>query len=117
MSTFRRYGGLNYSSTSNFTRSFISNSDQMNINNFSGLDNTKETFKSDIDMSGNSILQISSLVFTDGSSITTGSTANKYGHGDVDGNKSINYNLLIGFLTKEIQDLKTRVNELEKKLI
>ena len=48
MSTFRRYGGLNYSSTNNITRSFISNSDQMNINNFSGLENTKETFKSHI---------------------------------------------------------------------
>ena len=110
MSTFRKYGGLNYSSTNNITRSFISNSDQMNINNFSGLDNTKETFKSDIDMSGNSILQISSLVFTDGSTITTGNTANKYG----DGNQSINYNGLIGVLTKEIQELKNRVNELEK---
>jgi hypothetical protein len=50
MSTFRRYGGLNYASTNNITRNFISNSDQMNINNFSGLENTKETFKSHVEV-------------------------------------------------------------------
>jgi hypothetical protein len=44
MSTFRRYGGLNYSSTNNITRSFISNSDQMNTNNFSGLENASLSF-------------------------------------------------------------------------
>ena len=71
MSTFRRYGGLNYSSTNNITRSFISNSDQMNINNFSGLENTKETFKSHIDLSGNSILHTQSIYFQDGTNMST----------------------------------------------
>ena len=36
MSSFRRYGGLNYSATNNITRSYISNSEQMNVNNYSG---------------------------------------------------------------------------------
>jgi hypothetical protein len=71
MSSFRRYGGLNYASTNNFTRSFISNSDQLNINNVSGLENSKESFNSNIDMSGNSILSVTSLDFSDGTSMTT----------------------------------------------
>ena len=37
MSSFRKYGGLNYASTNNFTRSFISNSDQLNINKYEKL--------------------------------------------------------------------------------
>jgi hypothetical protein len=73
MSTFRRYGGLNYASTNNITRSFISNSDQMNINNFSGLENTKETFKSHIDLSGNSILHTQTIYFQDGTQMSTAS--------------------------------------------
>ena len=35
MSTFRRYGGLNYSANNNITRSRILNSEQLNINNYS----------------------------------------------------------------------------------
>ena len=51
MSGFRRFGGTNFSASHNVIRSFISNSDQMNINNFSGLENTKETFKNKIQKS------------------------------------------------------------------
>ena len=36
MSTFRRYGGLNYSANNNITRSYINNSEQVNINNYTG---------------------------------------------------------------------------------
>jgi hypothetical protein len=67
MSSFRRYGGLNYSSTNNVTHSFISNSDQMNINKYSGQQNSTEIFKSNIDLNGNSILQMRSVQFMDGS--------------------------------------------------
>ena len=56
MSTFRRYGGLNYSANNNITKSYISNSEQTNTNNYSGQQNSKEVFASHIDMSGNSIL-------------------------------------------------------------
>jgi hypothetical protein len=66
MSTFRRYGGVNFSASNNVIKSYISNSDQMNINNYSGLENSKESFKSHIDMSGNSILHLYSVQFQDG---------------------------------------------------
>ena len=44
MSGFRRFGGKNFSATNNITRSFISTSDQMNISNYSGQENTREQF-------------------------------------------------------------------------
>ena len=71
MSTFRRYGGINSSATNNVVRSYISNSEQMNINNYSGLPNSKETFASHIDLSGNSILHTQTVYFQDGTSMST----------------------------------------------
>ena len=73
MSSFRRFGGLNYSSNNNITKSFISNSEQMNINNYSGQPNSKEIFASHIDLSGNSILHTGTIYFQDGTSISTNS--------------------------------------------
>jgi hypothetical protein len=75
MSTFRRYGGLNYSSTNNITRSYISNNEQMNINNYSGQANSKEVFASHVDMSGNSILNVQTIYFQDGTSMSTAPTS------------------------------------------
>ena len=75
MSTFRRYGGLNYSANNNITRSRILNSEQLNINNYSGQQNSKEVFASHVDMSGNSILHTGCIYFQDGTSICTGSGA------------------------------------------
>jgi hypothetical protein len=74
MSSFRRYGGLNYSANNNITRSYISNSEQMNINNYSGQLNSKEVFASHVDMSGNSILHTGTLYFQDGTSMSSSST-------------------------------------------
>ena len=74
MSSFRRYGGLNFSANNNITRSYISNSEQMNINNFSGQQNSKETFASHIDMSGNSILHTGTIYFQNGTSMSTAGT-------------------------------------------
>jgi microcystin-dependent protein len=71
MSTFRRYGGLNYSANSNVTRSYISNSEQLNINNYSGQPNSKEIFASHIDLSGNSILHTGTIYFQDGTSLSS----------------------------------------------
>jgi hypothetical protein len=75
MSTFRRYGGLNYSANNNITRSRISNSEQLNVNNYSGQQNSKEVFACHVDMSGNSILHTGCIYFQDGTSICTGSGA------------------------------------------
>ena len=71
MSSFRRYGGLNYSANNNITKSYISNAEQMNINNHSGQLNSKETFASHIDMSGNSILHTGTIYFQNGTSINS----------------------------------------------
>jgi len=68
---FRRYGGLNYSANNNITKSYISNSEQMNINNYSGQKNSNEVYASNIDMSGNSILHIQTVYFQDGTSISS----------------------------------------------
>ena len=73
MSSFRRYGGLNYSANNSITRSYISNSEQMNVNNYSGQKNSKETFASHVDMSGNSILHTGCIYFQDGSFMCTAS--------------------------------------------
>jgi hypothetical protein len=64
--SFRKYGGTNYSAIHNITQSNISNNEQMNISNYSGQNNSKEVFASHIDMSGNSILQVGAVYFTNG---------------------------------------------------
>ena len=92
MSSFRRYGGLNFSANNNITKSYISNSEQMNINNYSGQPNSNEVFASNIDMSGNSILHTKTIYFQDGTSISsgdsywelTGSTGIQYGALSID---------------------------------
>ena len=71
MASFRKYGGTQYSATNNVSRSNILNSEQLNINGVSGQLNTKETYLSNIDMSGNSVLGIGGLYFQDGTSMTT----------------------------------------------
>lgn len=71
MSSFRRYGGLNFSGNNNITKSYISNSEQMNITNYSGQPNSNEVFASNIDMSGNSILDTGTIYFQDGTSMSS----------------------------------------------
>ena len=79
MSSFRRFGGLNYSSNNNITKSYISNSEQMNINNYSGQANSKEIFASHIDLSGNSILHTGTIYFQDGTSMSTSGSSGSQG--------------------------------------
>ena len=71
MSSFRRYGGLNFSANNNITKSHILNSEKMNVNNYSGRENSKEVYASHIDMSGNSILHTGTIYFQDGTSISS----------------------------------------------
>lgn len=85
MSTFRRYGGLNYSANNNIVRSYISNSEQTNINNYSGLPNSKEIFKSHIDLDGNSLLHTGTIYFQDGTSLSTGISTGPQGTTGIQG--------------------------------
>ena len=71
--SFRKYGGKQYSATNNVTHSNISNNEQLNISGGSGQLNTKETFLSNVDMSGNSIIHMGCIYFQDGTSLSSGS--------------------------------------------
>ena len=75
MATFRKYGGMQHSPISNIVRNNISNSSKQTFTT-SGLANSKETFSSHVDMSGNSILHVGNIYFQDGSSINNGNSSN-----------------------------------------
>lgn len=75
MATFRKYGGTNYSPIANIVRHNIFNSKSSSFIT-SGLYNSKETFLSHIDMSGNSLLHVGNLYFQDGTSISSGTSVN-----------------------------------------
>ena len=75
MATFRKYGGTNYSPIANIVRHNMFNSKSSSFIT-SGLYNSKETFLSHIDMSGNSLLHIGNLYFQDGTSISSGTSVN-----------------------------------------
>ncbi len=79
MSSFRRFGGINYSANNNIVRNHISNADQSNINNYSGQANSKEVFASHLDMSGNSLLHLGTIYFQDGSSMNTATVTGPIG--------------------------------------
>jgi hypothetical protein len=70
MATFRRYGGMNHTQHSNIVRHNISNSRSTSFNT-SGLYNSKETFLSHVDLSGNSLLGIGGVYFQDGTFLNT----------------------------------------------
>jgi len=71
MSSFRRYGGLNFSANNSIIRSYISNSQKTNTTKYTGLENSKEVSACHIDMSGNSLLHTGTIYFQDGSSMST----------------------------------------------
>lgn len=70
MATFRKYGGTNFSPISNIVRHNIFNSKSSSFNT-SGLYNSKETYLSHIDMSGNSLLHVGNIYFQDGTVLDT----------------------------------------------
>lgn len=68
MSSFRKFGGMNFSPNSNIVKHNILNANSSSFQT-SGLLNSKEVFLSHIDMSGNSLLNVGSIYFTDGTYI------------------------------------------------
>jgi hypothetical protein len=70
MATFRKYGGINHAQSSNIVRHNISNTKSMSFNT-SGLYNSKETYLSHLDLSGNSLLGVGNIFFQDGSVLNT----------------------------------------------
>lgn len=63
---FRKIGGINYSANNNIIRSNYSNDRNLNIENKSGLENSREIFKSNIDVNRESILNLGCFYFKDG---------------------------------------------------
>ena len=68
---FRRFGGITYSSTNNYVHSEYTNNSNMNITTRTGQLNSKELFRSHIDLSGNSILNVGCIYFEDGTVLCT----------------------------------------------
>ena len=69
--SFRKYGGLNYSSTNNIVRNHYSNSDNKSISDVLGEINTKIVSKSHIDMSANSLMNTGAVYYMDGNVLTS----------------------------------------------
>ena len=92
--SFRQFGGLQYSAKNNIITNHFSNSGNLGITDTLGQPNSKIVSQSHIDMNGNSILNVGDILFTHGTT------------------QSQN----IESLLREIQDLKNRVLELEKKI-
>jgi Chaperone of endosialidase len=69
--SFKKFGGLNYSAKSNIISNHYSNSGNLGITDTLGQPNSKIVSQSHIDMSANSIMNIGSLYFMDGTMQTT----------------------------------------------
>lgn len=69
---FRKYGGLNYAASNNIVRNHYGNSDNFTVSNVVGQYNSKIVSESHFDMSANSLLNVESIYFMDGSIISGG---------------------------------------------
>ena len=69
--SFKKFGGLNYSAKSNIISNHYANSGNLGITDTLGQPNSKIISQSHIDMSANSIMNIGSLYFMDGTMQTT----------------------------------------------
>ena len=69
--SFRKYGGLDKAATNNIVRSHYSNSDNPTISELLGQPNSKIVSQSHLDFSGNSVLNLGTLYFIDGTFINT----------------------------------------------
>jgi len=69
--SFRKYGGLDKAATNNIVRTHYSNSDKPTISDSLGQPNSKIVSQSHIDFSGNSLLNLGTLYFINGTSQDT----------------------------------------------
>jgi hypothetical protein len=66
MSSFRQYGGLNRAASNNIVRSQYSTSENPSITNFMGQWNSKIVSESHVDLSGNTLMGVQDIWFTNG---------------------------------------------------
>jgi|LauGreDrversion4_2_1035121.scaffolds.fasta_scaffold115065_3 hypothetical protein len=71
MSSFRKFGGTNFATHQNIAKSTTLHSNQYQCTSTNGLKNTKNTLLTHRDMVGNSILNIGSIYFQDGSTMSS----------------------------------------------
>ena len=64
--SFRKYGGMNRSATSNIVHHEYSNESHLTVSDYVGYLNSKTVSASHLDMSNNSIINVSTIYFTDG---------------------------------------------------
>jgi hypothetical protein len=76
---FRRYGGLNYAATNNIIRNHYQTSDNFSISDILGQYNSKIVSESHLDMSGNSLLNVETIYFMNGTSLSTSPTIGQTG--------------------------------------
>jgi hypothetical protein len=100
MSSFKKYGGLNYAAANNIVRNHYSAVENNSVTNMIGEPNSKTIIAGHIDLSSNSLLNVGSIYFNDG---TIQNTA------PITGNNNATIQLLI----KEIKSLQLRVQTLE----
>ena len=109
MPNFRKYGGLEYAPANNIVRNYIGNTDNKSITTAFGQMNSKIVYHSHIDLCGNSLLNVNSIYFLDG---TIQTTAYIPGHTGPIG--LMEPNDMIAILVKEVDILKDRLSVLEK---
>jgi hypothetical protein len=76
---FRRYGGLNYAATNNIIRNHYQTSDNFSISDILGQYNSKVVSESHMDMSGNSLLNVETIYFMNGTSLSSSPTIGQTG--------------------------------------
>jgi len=64
--SFRKYGGINHSATNNIVKSHFSTSDNQTISNTLGQINSKIVSNSHLDLNKNSLLNVNTIYFDDG---------------------------------------------------
>lgn len=109
MQNFRRYGGLHYAARNNIVRNYIGNTDNKSVITAFGQLNSKIVYHSHIDLCGNSLLNVNSIYFLDGTVQNTAYVPSPSGSTGL-----MEPNDMIAILVKEVDILKDRLSVLEK---
>lgn len=88
MTTFKKFGGLNYNSKNNIVSSFRNHTTTHSVSNHVGDKNTRIVHDSHIDLSGNSVLRVNGIYFVDGTVQTTAVTGSSTGGSSTGGSTS-----------------------------
>jgi len=92
--SFRKYGGINHSAINNIVKSHYLTSDNQTSSNIIGQINSKIVSNSHLDLNKNSLLNVNTIYFDDGTMLNTaflgGNQSSNSGPLTIDGLKSIN---------------------------